>query len=510
MEYAPFVIILVQADGTFRYVNRKFQEIFGYDLGDVSCCKEWLKKAYPDEAYRQESLSLWINDLRKIAAGEKTSRIFRVICKDHSEKTINFAFVHLGDGQSLVSCEDITEQKRMQEALLKEKNEAQAANRAKSEFLATMSHEIRTPMNAVIGLTDLLLDEDLTATQREYLETIRSSGDSLLSIINNILDLSKIEAGMIELECRPLPLAACLEESISQVAAIASEKGLELAYRIDKETPRAILGDPIRLKQILVNLLSNAVKFTEAGEVKAYVSAVPKKDGEDGEHEIHFAITDTGIGIPADRMSRLFLSFSQIDASTTRRYGGTGLGLAISKRLVDQMGGKIWAESVPGRGSTFNITIPAKASVQVPAGREAFLGLESRVEKCLGEGGCLSILLAEDNAVNQKVTVQMLSKLGYRADVAENGIEVLQRMESNRYDVILMDILMPDMDGLEATRRIRRRWPKGPRIIAMTASVLKGDRDMCFAAGMDGFISKPAKIEELKAALQSCRPSMGC
>ena len=510
VEYAPFAIILVQADGTFRYVNRKFQEIFGYDLGDVPCGKEWVKKAHPDGAYRQEALSLWINDLREIAAGEKTSRIFPVICKDHSEKTVNFAFVRLGDGQSLVSCEDITEQKRMQEALLRERNEAQAADRAKSEFLANMSHEIRTPMNAVIGLTDLLLDEDLTATQREYLETIRSSGDSLLSIINNILDLSKIEAGMIELECRPLPLAACLEESISQVAAIASEKGLELAYRMAEETPRAILGDPTRLKQILVNLLSNAVKFTERGEVKAYVSAVPKKDGEDGEHEIHFAITDTGIGIPADRMSRLFVSFSQIDASTTRRYGGTGLGLAISKRLVDQMGGKIWAESVPGRGSTFNITIPAKASVQVPAGREASLGLESHVEKCLGEGGCLSILLAEDNAVNQKVTVQMLSKLGYRADVAENGIEVLQRMESNRYDVILMDILMPEMDGLEATRRIRLRWPKGPRIIAMTASVLKGDRDMCFAAGMDGFISKPAKIEELKAALQSCRPSMGC
>ena len=308
VEHAPFAIILVQADGTFRYVNRKFQEIFGYDLGDVPCGEEWLKKAHPDGAYRQEALSIWINDLREIAAGEKTSRIFPVICKDHLEKIVNFAFVRLGDGQSLVSCEDITEQKIMQDALLKERNEAQAANRAKSEFLATMSHEIRTPMNAVIGLTDLLLDEDLTATQREYLETIRSSGDSLLSIINNILDLSKIEAGMIELECRPLPLAACLEESISQVAAIASEKGLELAYRIDKETPRAILGDPIRLKQILVNLLSNAVKFTEAGEVKAYVSAVPKKDGEDGEHEIHFAITDTGIGIPADRMSRLFVS----------------------------------------------------------------------------------------------------------------------------------------------------------------------------------------------------------
>ena len=174
------------------------------------------------------------------------------------------------------------------------------------------------------------------------------------------------------------------------------------------------------------------------------------------------------------------------------------------------MGGKIWAESVPGRGSTFNITIPAKAFAHVPSGTGASPGLEPHAENYLGEGGCLSILLAEDNAVNQKVTVKMLSKLGYRPDVAENGIEVLQRMESNWYDVILMDILMPDMDGLEATRRIRRRWPKGPRIIAMTASVLKGERDMCFAAGMDGFISKPAKIEELKAALQSCRPSMGC
>ena len=398
---------------------------------------------------------------------------------------------------------DITERKRSDEDLLRAKEAAEAAARAKSEFLANMSHEIRTPMNAVIGFTDLLLDEDLTEKQRDYLKTIKSSGDSLLTIIDNILDLSKIEAGMIELECRKVHLASCLEEAVRQVEAIAMQKGLKLSWQIDEDAPEDIISDPTRLRQILVNLLSNAVKFTEIGEVTARVSCSVQNSGS---YEIHFAIKDTGIGIPEDKMSRLFRPFSQIDASTTRRYGGTGLGLAICKRLVDQIGGRIWAESRPGQGSTFNVVIFARApeadtksrgTSEVPAHPEGRVLLESNSKSP-------SILLAEDNIVNQKVIIQMLGKLGLKADIAANGLEVLQMMEKKRYDIILMDILMPEMDGLEATRIIHLRMKEPPKIIAMTASVLDGDREMCFKAGMDGFVSKPTKIDELKSALLSC------
>jgi PAS domain S-box-containing protein len=401
---------------------------------------------------------------------------------------------------------DITERKRSEEQLRAAKDAAEAAAQAKSEFLANMSHEMRTPMNAVIGLTGLLLDEDLTINQREYLETIRSSGDALLSIINNILDLSKIESSVTELEYQPFYLPSCLKESLSQVAAEAANKGLRITYNLSEDTPRSIISDPTRLRQILVNLLDNAVKFTKEGEVSISVSCAQK---DDGEYEIHFAIKDTGIGIPADKMDRLFQAFSQIDASTTRRYGGTGLGLAISKKLAELMGGRIWVDSELGHGSTFHITIRARAAIieSIPADKPV-----SIIETDLQEKGhketddcSLRILLAEDNIVNQMVALQMLNKLGYRADVAGNGIEVLQNLERQKYDVILMDVLMPEMDGLEATRRIRQRWPRDPKIIAMTASVLKGDREICFASGMDGYISKPTKIEDLKAVLRSCR-----
>jgi|GEM_PF-856115 len=384
--------------------------------------------------------------------------------------------------------------------LIKARDAAEAAVEAKAAFLANMSHELRTPMNAVIGFSSLLLDDSLTPDQKDYVERIRIGGEALLALINDVLDFSKMEKSKVKIEHQPLSLRHCIEEALSMVAVKADERGLNLSCTISYGTPDAIIGDQGRLRQVLLNLLSNAVKFTDSGAVSVSVSS---KALENNKQQILFAVRDTGIGIPEDKMEMLFLPFSQLEYNLSQKRDGTGLGLAISKSLVELMGGEIWAFSTPGEGSTFHFTIEAeiasgKAVNSVSTAKAAF--------ENLAEKKPMRILVAEDVPSNQKVLVEMLKRMGYMADMAADGREVLQALELLPYDLILMDIQMPEMDGLEAARQIRKRWPTWPKIIAITAYAMEGDREKCLEAGMDDYIAKPVKKDDLVEALSHIYP----
>ena len=387
------------------------------------------------------------------------------------------------------------------ETLRQAKEAAEAASRAKGEFLANMSHEIRTPMNGILGMAGLALETRSLDEQREYLALVKASGESLLQLINDILDLSKIEAGKLDLESIPFDPRQLVADTMKLIEWRAAQKALALDWHVARDVPAALTGDPMRLRQVLLNLLSNALKFTDSGKIAVRMTVDDPSSASarqvDGTVMVRISVSDTGVGIPADKHHTIFENFTQADGSTTRKYGGTGLGLAISARLVGMMGGRIWVESEPGRGSTFQLTVRLVPAAAVPRDVPA--------QRAAPDVPPLSVLLAEDNEVNQLLARRLLEQAGHTVKAVGTGREALDALERGSFDVVLMDIQMPELDGLAATAAIRAAEKSTGRhqtIIAMTAHALKGDRERCIEAGMDGYISKPITAAQLHAVIR--------
>ena len=637
---AEDAIVSVNNDHRIILFNNGAEELFGYASSEI--LGRELDILVPQSGRKNHAGHLQKfarSNLKARRMGERGE--ISGLRKDGTEFPMEASICAIGNGDEQVFTaivRDVSERNVQTELLRKAKEIAESADYAKSMFLANMSHEIRTPLNAVVGMTSLLLDSQLSDEQQDCAETIRSSSEALLAIINDILDYSKIEVGKLQLENHPFDLRSCIEESLDLVSPVAAKKQLNLAYMMDDEVPAVIASDVTRLRQILVNLLSNATKFTLSGEVLIKVEA--ERVPESNRYRLRFSVVDTGIGISADEIDELFKPFNQLDVSTTRKFGGTGLGLAISRRLVEIMGGQIWAESEPGEGSTFHFDILAEAggkdlahsflqehaieltgrkvlivddnvtnrrilvkqsllwgmlpsatasgieamdlvrhgdrfdiaildmsmpemdglelakqirryrsaeslplimltslsqrldgdmmdeikfsaflnkpikAVQLFDTLKVALGVEINDDRplapisfdtTLARSNPLRILIAEDNAINQKVVQRLLQKFGYRSDIVSNGLEALDALKRRGYDLILMDLHMPEMDGLQAASEIQQMFAagRGPRIVAMTANVLKRDRDACHEAGMQDFLAKPINLDHLYRILSN-------
>jgi PAS domain S-box-containing protein len=492
-------------DGYFKRLNPAWERTLGYSVEELTS-SPFIEFVHPDDR------AAAVQELQKVATGENAiSFENRYRAKDGSYRCMLWNATPFAQHQIIyAAARDITERKRAEENIQSLRAEAEAANRAKSEFLARMSHEIRTPLNVVIGMGDVLERTMLNTEQRQYVQVFQRAGSDLLRLINDILDLSKVESGRIILEEIDFALSDVIETVVEMMSVRAKEKGIELRHEIKPKVPARLTGDPDRLRQVLINLLGNALKFTAKGQVIVRVQSDPE-DHQAG--TLLFSVTDTGIGIPSDKLDLIFESFTQADASTTRRYGGTGLGLAISKRLVELMKGRIWAENRPGGGTTFNFTARfGLAALETPAH-------ESQADPAravrAGPVSALSILVVDDSEENRFLVAQYLKDLGCHLEFAENGQIAIDKFGSGVYDLVLMDLQMPVMDGYAATRRIRgweeeQKRPLTP-IIALTASALEAELQKALDAGCTAHLRKPVRLLTLLEAIgkYTARPGAG-
>ncbi len=501
----------VDRDGLYTYVSSAVQSVLGYEPDDL-VGKRRFHELCPDED-QEQIYQLGMDVMKNHESLMNLEN--RMVANDGRLITVMSSGVCIFDKNGELagfrgSDTDISDRKAMEIQLVEAKDNAEAANAAKSEFLANMSHEIRTPMNGVIGMTSLLLDTELSDQQRGYAETVRASAESLLGLLNDILDLSKIEARKLTLESVDFDLAEVIDESAASLDVRAREKGLKLSYTIDEDVPMQLRGDPGRVCQVLNNLVGNAVKFTHEGEVAVRVSLFTKSEtGLD----LHFSVSDTGIGIPDDKLPHIFEKFNQVDASTTRRYGGTGLGLTISRELVEWMGGEIGVESHEGEGSVFWFSISfaypeSPVPVQKEVERRVVAGATEGkpVQRQIAGAERFKLLVVEDNPTNQEVAAGALRQLGFTVDLASSGKAGVLMYQENRYDLIIMDVQMPEMDGLEATRRIRdwersRGLEVNVPIIALTAHAMQRDRERCLEAGMNDHVTKPVSLVTLRSSI---------